>query len=222
MKNLAIASYSLTGSAYLLFVLWLVFQRKVKEASQGYFVSWLLILSVLGINGTLFTSSNDVGLVYVLYRVHFALLIGSGVALFLFATSLRRELTEWDITYTLPALAVMPLIWTVVTKGVREVSYGWSMVYNGYWFSIFIVALYGYYVGTIFQLYKVLSVLRKTGSKTAVRRVQILLGSVIFLTLAGLLTPIGNVLNLHFMPVLIGALYVFPAGLMAYSFRLTE
>lgn len=221
MRNLAIAAYSLTGTVYLLFFLWLIIQGKTKEISQRYFLVWLLFLTALGINGTIFTSVGaDDALMF--YRAHFAILIASGVALLFFTISLHRELTERDLIYTFPALVMMPLIWTTLTKGVNATPYGWEIVFNGYWFAVYFVAMYAYYFGAIFHLYKVLLMLRKVGTKAAMVRVRILLGSVIFLTLAGFLTPIGRALSLHFMPALLSLLYTFPAGFMAYSFRLPE
>lgn len=53
---------------------------------------------------------------------HLALVVASGVALFLFATSLHRELKERDLLYILPALAMASLIWTVLTWTVYKSS----------------------------------------------------------------------------------------------------
>lgn len=223
MKVWVTGAYSLTGTVYLFLILWLVLQGKARELSQRIFVSWLFLLAVLGVNGTFISSlSGDPGLAFLLYRVQLSTLIASGVALWFFATDLRREVGELDVLYTIPALLIISILWTILAKGVKATPYGWDIIFGKYQILLFGVVLYGYYAGAVVQLAQVISVLKRGGSRLAIRRVRFLFYPVVIITLSGLLIPIGRALDMPFTEVIVSVLYTIPAGFMAYSFRLTE
>lgn len=221
MKNLTIASYSVAASAYLLLFVWLTLAGKTKGAASAAFRAWLLVFALVGVNGVIATSSAD-GSLPILARIHLALLAAAAALFWFFATALRRDLRERDVGFTVPALALMPLIWTILVNRAESTIFGWRIVLNGPWAALFFLIVFGYYVAGVFQLRGVLLALRRNRLQKGVRRIRLLVVSALLFVAAGLIAPASQAFDIPYSSVILGFLNAVPAALMAYSFRLTE
>lgn len=221
MKNLTVASYSVAASAYLLLAIWLTLAGKTKGAASVAFRGWLLAFALVSVNGVIAASSRGSSLP-ILAHIHLALLAAAAALFWFFATALRRDLRERDVGFVVPAIVLMPLIWTVLVKRAETTAFGWRVVLNGPWAAVFFGTVFAYYVAAVVQLWGVLSALRRSGSHMGVKRIRLLFVSALIFVAAGLISPASQALEIPWSSAVLGFLNAVPAALMAYSFRLSD
>lgn len=216
--DLLVASYALTCSIYLVFFIWLVIRGLIRTLSQRAFAAWILFLALTSMTGTIWHASASFDTAFLLCRIDFTVLLISALMIWLFSILFHRDLRGVDFFSLIPAIVVIPLIWTVMVSSVEQTSLGLNAVVTG-WFVLFAFVHFGYYIAASVQLAIVLRVVKKSRDTVAVRRVSMLLGSVIALTVLGISTPLSfTFLGVDWLPSVINLCLGIPPFLMASTF----
>jgi len=217
-----VASYALTCSIYLVFFILLVIRGLIRTISQRAFAAWILFLALTSMTGTIWHASSNPDTVFILCRVDFTVLMISALMILLFSILFHRDTRGSDFLSLIPAIIVIPLIWTVMVSSVEQTNLGLNAVVTG-WFVLYALVHFGYYIAASVQLAVVLQVVRKTRDPEAVRRVGILLVSVIALTVLGILTTLSfTFFSVEWLPSVINLCLCIPPFLMASTFFLSR
>jgi hypothetical protein len=138
--------------------------------------------------------------------------------IWLFSVLLHRDIRSVELFSLIPAIVVIPLIWTVIVNSIEQTNLGLNAVVTE-WFFLYALVHFGYYIAAIVQLTIILQTLRKTRNPVDVRKIGILLGSVIALTVLEILTPISFGLpNIEWLPSVINLCLIIPPLLMGSTF----
>ncbi len=220
VRALLVASYTLIAEIFFIFGVSMIIQNRTKTMVQRALLAWVFSLSVVGIIGTVWHASGNADLALILIKTHFSVLIFSAIFLWLFTILLQRDVRELDMAYIVPALLVVPIVWTLVASGSRMTAFGWE-IRTSSWFIVFEVVLFGYYIAAAWQLWRALSNVRKAGDQVAVKRLSAFLYSVVALIIIGILNPISfRVLEISWLPIAVNISYILPPIIIAWTFQI--